>query len=126
MESIDKKKFARNLNNILLKKNWTQTDLARHTDIDVGNINAYVNGRCFPKVTALWKISRALGMTMDELVRKLGDEEIALRQSELTEDETKLIDGYRSLNDESKRLIFGMIRQLNFVRDVPRQQAAAI
>ena len=80
-----------------------------------------------PSVATLTKVSFAVGITMDELLRKLGDEEIDLRQSELTEEETKLIDGYRSLNDESKRLIFGMIRQLNFVRNVvPQQQATAI
>ena len=77
-----------------------------------------------PSVAKLTKVSFAVGIIMDELLRKLGDEEIDLRQSEFTEEETKLIDDCRSLNDESKRLIFDMIRQLKFVRDVPQRPAA--
>ena len=79
-----------------------------------------------PSAATLTKVSFAIGITMDELLRKLGDEEIDLRQPEFSEEETELVDGYRGLNEESKRLIFGMIRQLNFVHEVPRQRAAAI
>ena len=67
-----------------------------------------------PSAETLMKVSSAIGVTLDELLRKLGDEEIDIRQRNFTDEETKLIDGYRELNDESKRLIFGMIRQLNF------------
>ena len=76
-----------------------------------------------PSAETLSKVSFAVGMTMDELLIKLDDEESDLRQSEFTEEEIKLVDGYRSLNDESKLLIFAMIRQLSFVRDVPHQQS---
>ena len=68
MSSIDKKKFARNLNHALVKKDWSQSDLARATGIDVANINAYVNGKCFPRLAAAWDIARALGMTIEELI----------------------------------------------------------
>lgn len=67
-----------------------------------------------PSVETLLKVSSAIGVTLDELLRKLGDEEIDLRQPEFSEEETELVDGYRGLNEESKRLIFGMIQQLNF------------
>ena len=67
-----------------------------------------------PSAETLMKVSSAIGVTLDELLRKLGDEEIDIRQRNFTDEETKLVDGYRELNDESKRLIFGMIRQLNF------------
>lgn len=79
-----------------------------------------------PSIETIVKVSTAVGIPLDELLRKLGDEEIDLRQRDFTEEETELVDGYRGLNDESKRLIFGMIRQLNFVRDVPNRQVAAV
>lgn len=69
-----------------------------------------------PSVDTLMKVSFAVGITLEDLLRKLGDEEIDLRQPEFSEEETKLVDGYRGLNDEGKRLVFGMIRQLNFGR----------
>lgn len=78
-----------------------------------------------PSVETLLKVSYAVGMPLGELLRKLGDEEISLRESEFSEEETELVDGYRSLSDEGKRLVKGMIGQLNFGRAV-NQSAAAV
>jgi len=39
-------------------------------------------------------------------------------------DEAELVDGYRSLNDEGKRLVKGMIGQLNFGRHMNRSAMA--
>jgi len=64
-------------------------------------------------------------MPLDELLRKLGDEEIDLRYSEFNAEEIELVDGYRGLNDEGKRPVFGMIRQLNFGRVLPTNQHAS-
>lgn len=75
MSSIDKRKFARNLNNVLIKKDWSQTDLARASGVDIGNINAYANAKCFPHVAVLWDISKALGMTIEELIDGAIEEE---------------------------------------------------
>ena len=43
-------------------------------------------------------------------------------------EEAEIVDGYRGLSDEGKRLIFGMIRQLNFGRvpKLSRHQATTI
>ena len=81
-----------------------------------------------PSVDTLMKVSSAVGVTLDELLRKLGDEEIYLRQPEFSEEETMLVDGYRELNDEGKRLVVGMIRQLNFKHGgaIPHRQVAAV
>lgn len=45
IDKLDKKKFARNLNNALAKKDWSQSDLARAIGIDVANVNAYFAGQ---------------------------------------------------------------------------------
>jgi len=43
-------------------------------------------------------------------------------------EEAEIVDGYRELNDEGKRLVVGMIRQLNFKHGgaIPHRQAAAL
>lgn len=43
-------------------------------------------------------------------------------------EEAEVVDGYRGLDDEGKRLVVGMIRQLNFKRvpSIPQQRAAAM
>ena len=46
--------------------------------------------------------------------------------SNRNKDEAELVDGYRSLNDESKRLIKTMIGQLNFGRAQTVNQAMAM
>lgn len=76
-----------------------------------------------PSVETLLKVSYAVGIPLGELLRKLGDEEIDLRKSEFSEEETELVDGYRGLTDEGKRLVVGMIRQLNFGRAVNQSAA---
>ena len=41
-------------------------------------------------------------------------------------DETELVNGYRSLTDEGKRLVKGMIGQLNFARNQSINQHVAV
>ena len=67
-----------------------------------------------PSVETVAKVSVVVGIPLNKLLRKLNGEEIDLRQPEFSEEETELVDGYRGLNEECKRLIFGMIQQLNF------------
>ena len=90
------------------------------------NKNSSIGNPINPSVETLLKVSVVIGIPLNKLLRKLNGEEIDLRQRDFTEEETELVDGYRGLNEESKRLIFGMIRQLNFVHEVPHQRAAAV
>ena len=69
-----------------------------------------------PSVETLRKVSRAIGISLDELLRKLGDEKIDIRPIPFSKEETELVDGYRALSDEGKRLVKGMIGQLTFGR----------
>ena len=69
-----------------------------------------------PSVETLQKVACTVGVSLDELLRKLGDEKIDLRPPPFSDDEIKMLNGYRALSDESKRLVKGMICQLNFGR----------
>ena len=46
--------------------------------------------------------------------------------SKRDKDEAELVNGYRSLTDEGKRLVKGMIGQLTFIRKQPVNQSAAV
>lgn len=77
-----------------------------------------------PSVETLQKVACAIGISLDELLRKLGDEKIDIRSSYFNDDEAELVDGYRSLSDEGKLLVKNMIGQLSFSRAVsPRAMA---
>ena len=71
-----------------------------------------------PSVETLQKVAHAVGISLDDLLRKLGDEKIDIKQPPFNEDEAELVDGYRSLSEEGKRLVKSMIGQLTFSRAV--------
>lgn len=65
-----------------------------------------------PSVETLRKVSSTIGVPLDELLRMLGDEEIDLRQVTFDEEEIKLIDCYRTLDTETKNLVFSLVSRL--------------
>ena len=69
-----------------------------------------------PSVETLQKVAHTVGISLDELFRKLGDEKIDIRQAPFNVDEAEPVNGYRALNGEGKQLIKSMIGQLNFSR----------
>lgn len=77
-----------------------------------------------PSVETLQKVAHAIGISLDELLRKLGDEKIDIRQPPFNEDEAELVDSYRQLPPERKQLVKILIGQLNFGRSaVPSAMA---
>ena len=66
-----------------------------------------------PSVETLNKVTRVIGLSLDELLRKLGDEKVDVRPHAFNADEAELVDGYRALPDESKQLVKGMVYQLS-------------
>lgn len=67
-----------------------------------------------PSVETLQKVARVIGISLDELLRKLGDEKIDIRQPSFNADEAELVDGYRQLPPDRRQLIKSLIGQLKF------------
>lgn len=65
-----------------------------------------------PSIETLQKTARVVGISLDELLRKLGDEKIDLRAPAFSADETKLVDDYRTLNDEGQNALLLMLNSL--------------
>ncbi|MGI6537796.1 MAG: helix-turn-helix transcriptional regulator [Caldicoprobacterales bacterium] len=45
----------------------SQTDLAKKTGIDPGQISQYETGKRLPRIEAAWKIAKAIGCHIDDL-----------------------------------------------------------
>ena len=67
-----------------------------------------------PSVETLQKVARVIGISLDELLRKLGDKKIDIRQSSFNADEAELVDGYRQLPPDRKQLVKSLVEQLSF------------
>ncbi len=66
-----------------------------------------------PSVETLKKVADAIHISLDDLLRKMGDEKINLSKRQFDDEEIKLIEKYRTLTEERKRLVKGMIVQLS-------------
>lgn len=91
---------------------------ARLSGITATNLSYIVNGKTprgnaqAPTITTYSKIAKAMGLTTDELVSMVDDEIAWGSRSTYSDDETKLINLYRSLNDEGKAKILDNIMDL--------------
>ena len=86
-------------------------------------INPSTNKPVSPTMQAFEKIAKATGQDVDSLLKILDDEQpITIKPSakKFSDEETKLIDGYRKLNEEDKNFVMGMIGRLSFSR--PQQR----
>lgn len=66
--ALTRQEFGRRLQQLMLAKNWNQSDLARAADLGRDSISTYVNGKTFPTPVALKKLADALGMEPSELL----------------------------------------------------------
>ena len=65
-----------------------------------------------PSVGTLQKVSRAIKISLNDLLKMLDDEEICVKTESLSEEHVALLSSYDSLSDEAKRLITEMMWQL--------------
>lgn len=61
-------KFARSFYELLAKSGMTQDDLACETDINSATISRYMNGEVTPSAFNVYKIARALGCSIEDLI----------------------------------------------------------
>lgn len=71
-----------------------------------------------PSVETLQKVARTVSISLDELLRKLGDEKIDLSPYPFNDDEVELVDGYRQLPPDRKQLVKSLVGQLSFKHTV--------
>ena len=110
-----------------LKNDMTMQDMANvcgfskaYISMLEKGINPSTNKPVSPTIQAFEKIAKATGQDVDSLLRILDDEQpITVKPSakNFSDEETKLIDGYRALDTANKNLILNLIGQLNIARE---------
>ncbi|XMB67752.1 helix-turn-helix transcriptional regulator [Mycoplasmatota bacterium zrk1] len=94
--------FGKNLKNLRISKNITQTRLGEMLDLasDRKSISNYEKGRSYPPIDKLIKISNIFGVTIDELLK----EEIGSHINEVTLDlsafNSTLLENYSKVRDK--------------------------
>lgn len=63
-----KEAFARKAYQLMLKKGWRQSELARNADLPRDAISVYMRGQSLPTPGNLKKLAKALGVEPDELL----------------------------------------------------------
>ena len=64
---LTRAEFGKRLGNLIRKKGWSQSELARRAKIGRDSISQYVRGRSVPSPIFLEKICKALNTKPDEL-----------------------------------------------------------
>lgn len=67
VKSIRKIEFAKRLYNLMMQKDWNQSDLARNSGLGRDSISQYVRGNNIPSPKNLKKLAEALGVQPVEI-----------------------------------------------------------
>ncbi len=68
------KEFGKQVKTHRESLNKSQRLLAFEYDLDSGNLSRIETGQIDPKLTMLWRISEALGVSLSEIIKTLEDE----------------------------------------------------
>ena len=101
------------LKNLRTRMKVSQADVANAIGITRTAYVKYETGASKP-VRKLHELANYFNVSADYLLGN--DTPSKTSESELADDEAEVVDGYRTLSDDGKRLIKSMIGQLNFTR----------
>ena len=65
---MTKAEFGRHLRQLILKKGWTQSELARRAGLPRDSISTYVRGAVYPSPTSLMKVAAALNLDPEQVL----------------------------------------------------------
>lgn len=65
---LTKQEFGKRLYNLMLRKGWHQSELARQSGLPRDSISVYIRGRSLPTAVSLKALASALDITPEELL----------------------------------------------------------
>ena len=65
---LTKQEFGKRLYRFMLDKGWRQADLHRAAGLPKDSISSYIRGRTFPTHASALKLSKALGVPVEEIM----------------------------------------------------------
>ena len=63
-----KEEFSKRLYDAIMQRGWTQSEFARHCDLNRDAISTYVRGRSMPSPQSLEKMAQVLGLNPEDLL----------------------------------------------------------
>ncbi len=111
-------KFCDRLRQLREEAGVSMNQLAAAIDVSDAAVCKWENGNAEPKVSYLIKLSEYFECSVDYLVGKTDDFDSPVRQginppSKLTHREKQLLDSYRKLNSDKKKLILHTVDAWN-------------
>lgn len=71
-KAISKEEFGHRLRQLMTDKGWSQSELARQSDLQPDAVSTYVRGLKFPSPANLAKLAGAFGIASDEVLPGAG------------------------------------------------------
>ena len=99
-----KLKFAQNLENIMQKRNKTQSDLVKDLSFRQATVSDWLNGKKYPRMDKVEKLANYLGVSINELLMQSVSEP-PIPEIQLTDQEKSMIKKYRQLNTDGKNRV---------------------
>lgn len=65
---LTKQEFGKRLYNLMIRKGWHQSELARQSGLPRDSISVYIRGKSLPTPTSLPALALALGISTEELL----------------------------------------------------------
>jgi len=95
------------IRNLRLKHGWTQEELGRMLNVQKAAISKYEKGITMPSNEVLKKMSSVFNVSTDYLL----DNEAVYGTPvyHLADEETRLLDGYRALDDSKRQTLVNML-----------------
>ena len=91
------------------EKNITQIRLSIELEVSQETISAYEKGKYFPSATTLIKLRDILGVSIDYILGLSDTRLDPLSQTDLTEDETYIINLCRKMDDSHRKRAFSYL-----------------
>ena len=103
--------FAQKLRLLRISKKMPQLELAKRFNVAQQTVGKWENGLAYPNINTLKELAKFFSVSIDYLLDN--DDTQKTPSYHLAMEETRLLDSYRTLSDEGKQLINGMVLQLS-------------
>lgn len=104
------KQFAENLKNARIRAGLTQAQIAEKIGVAPSSYSFYESGKREPDVMKIKQIAAVLGVTGDDLLGIEFDSTYIMER--LTNEESEMLDKYRSLRRSYKNIVDGLVNAL--------------
>ena len=112
--------IGKNIQSLRLRHGLSQKELATIAGVSDKAVSAWEKDRITPRMGAIQKMADYFNIKKSDIIEPVTVTLNVNVENEtkvsLNNDETKLLDSYRELNDDDKNFILGMIGRLSFSR----------